>query len=1125
MNEDEVMNALGMGQSPFFSGGEPSLDPGLGSLLAGQPLLAMLLSQMTNTVFRQANMAPGQFFPNQNLLSQMESRAFWEDKQRAVAAGGALDRSFQIETFNNLSKAMTGSAMPGWMQSGLGSLLDFANPLLATMAPGFLDAISGPAGSRAVMTQNMYQAAWMRPDPVTGRIGWSGASTREVFEGLGADLFNPRTYDPIAMSGIRAGQGGALALDLAQRGMLPESLGTMDAVDQFAALPAAARDRVRGRLSAGLSGLSDRQVLDQADAIRPELTQVLDAMRGEGDPVLMSAQRTADKDRLKARLQEYAGALAAIRDVFGDAGMPGAPVGQLMQAMNSMTQGGLMGLAPDRVERSVRTSWALAERAGVGIQGLTGMMAQGHALAQQMGVPMAFVDDVVQGGLAYGGAFGDKDMGRSSQFADYGRDRDWHVAMRERREMGAARSQMAQGLGALAHAQEMLARSGGALGGEAGTILASALRGDAVDLAALATPAGVANLLRSGGVDAGLAGELARSRQDEFVHANKFARYVTNVAQPKEWAQFVGAAMGGVVGDTYGEGRGLELGRGLAQQMLTLNADQMASRESMIAALGSWFTDQTGAQDGEARNMVERMLMASDRAIERDPVWSRYVNTVTGSRQYNTGVDRQAAAREAQASAQARMESAIAGVGQLGPLARVANMINDHDVTDFMPAMARALGANKIEDVERAMSGVDLEGLGTDVAGSRDALVAMMGRVRELQLRFSSRAGDPAAIDALEKETNAMIRGGDQAKGLIGDTLKRLGKGSVAEALADPNVPEEEKKQLRFLDAAAQRGGVRGAAKAAEVQVGGKLAADTPREAYAAGLQLDSSAAAGDRAGLADRFLTGADETIARLGSDADSLKALGSGGLKVYDELKAARDAIAAKARDAGQSVQAYLASGDPEAKRLGGRLRTAVKAVGDRMGDKPGPAMTEDEAQRADTVVAYGKKDASERNKDRASFLRDLYGGSLSDTDRDALGKHLEGLSDEEMASLRGHMAARSELEDFIRKDVGKHANVDVVAARASAGEMGPEYKKLADRAGALNRLRSVESGGLGLSADAYRRAIDEASGHKTDAPAATQPGSGQKMVLSGTVRLDGDKLNFDGARLSPADAQGIG
>lgn len=1132
MNEDEVLGALGMNQSPFFTGGEPHLDAGLGSALASQPLLAMLVSQMTNTVFKQANMAPGQFFPHQNLLSQMESRAFVEDKQRAIASSAMMDRTFQVETLNNLSRSMFGSSMPAWMQSGVSQALDFMNPMLAVMAPGLMDSLSGPAGSKAVMANNLYSTAWFRPDAVTGQVGWSAASAQAMMQGLGEEMFGQKTYDPIAMSGMRAGQAGALALDLARRGMLSESIGTMGAAQQLEMLPEALQRQVIGRMGRG--DMSTAQVLSKAESLTPEIASVLDSMRADGDPALQTAMRGVDKDRLKARLQEYSGALAAIRDVFGDAGMPNAPVGQLMQAMNSFTQGGMMGLGAGQVEKSIRTSWALAEKAGIGLPGLTGMMAQGHALAAQMGVPMAFVDQVVQGGIAYGGGFGDAGLGRSSQFADYGRGLDWHVGLRERREMGAVRAQTTQGLGALAHAQEMLSRSGGALSGEAASILEAALSGKEVDLSSLATQSGVAGLLRSGGVDSALASELARSRQDEYVHRNKFANYVANTSQPKEWERFVGSAMSGVVGDAFGKGRAHELGLGLAQEMRGLTSDQLADRATMLKTLGKWFSDQTNALPADAQNMVERMIMAGDRAIERDPNWAVYEGVIPGARQFNTGASQSGTKRQQEAEARTRMESAVAGLGQVGPLARIANMANDGDVTTFMEGVARALGGTAPADIDKALSGVDLDSM---PEGSKEALLGMMGRFRELQGRFSSAAGDPAALDALERETRALIQGGDQANALAQSIVAKHAGGdpnrTVDQVLADPNVPEADKRTLRFAVDSHKRGGIRGAARAADVQVGGKLSGETPKEAAVAGSRLASSANLSDKekSDLAMRLVGGVDSTILSLKSDPDSLKALGAGGVEAYAELQNERDRIERLAAKAGQSVEEYLAKNPADANVLSKKTdAVAAMANADPLTYK---AMSEEETKRADTILELNKKSSIERSEEMARALTEKYGGKLTEEEIKGLGKQIEGLGERGQSALRAQMSARDKLDKEIGK-LGYGANAhNQLASSAKTGDKAvfgaddERFKGMAADAGSLNDLRAAGAGGLGLSADAYRRAIESAAAK----PGGDQGGGGGtgtvgKMALSGTVKIIGDELHVNGAMAStsPADAQGI-
>ena len=143
----------------------------------------------------------------------------------------------------------------------------------------------------------------------------------------------------------------------------------------------------------------------------PEQRGSSDLLSGEDidklalDDTVAAKLRAFDADRVKRSLKDYIGAIGAVRDVFGDAGRPNAPMQELIAGLERLTQGNVSRIDPGRLNMMVRTTNELANVTGVDID--TAMAMQNHAAnkAQQLGIENVFGVHAMQGALAFGGAY------------------------------------------------------------------------------------------------------------------------------------------------------------------------------------------------------------------------------------------------------------------------------------------------------------------------------------------------------------------------------------------------------------------------------------------------------------------------------------------------------------------------------------------------------------------------------------------------------------------------------------------------------------------------------------------------------------------------------------------------
>lgn len=226
------------------------------------------------------------------------------------------------------------------------------------------------------------------------------------------------------MHGFMAGQVGQLAENLAQRGVLPPSIGGLSARERVGAvaetkLDDATLDRLaqtlarrdlesgdsdaaikyREAVSAG-DETAKRRILDeaasgQAAGLRSKKEEAEKFARGEStksaEEILQGAGGEAlagnvDASRASSKIKGYTDALSAVRDIFGDNGNPNAPMPALMAMLDHLTQGGMGNMDPKRAASTLRSMQTLARETGTGMQQLAQMSAVAGNMGMQLGI-------------------------------------------------------------------------------------------------------------------------------------------------------------------------------------------------------------------------------------------------------------------------------------------------------------------------------------------------------------------------------------------------------------------------------------------------------------------------------------------------------------------------------------------------------------------------------------------------------------------------------------------------------------------------------------------------------------------------------------------------------------------
>jgi hypothetical protein len=229
------------------------------------------------------------------------------------------------------------------------------------------------------------------------------------------------------MRGLTAGQAGQLMENLFQRGVLPQTVGNLDAKGKVSAISETKLDdatlqrlaetmarrqlteknetNAAGKKFTDMSPEEQRQEIEtlanrQGDGTKAQInaarTAAEKAARGEGsaEDVMQMAGGEAlagnvDASRTSSRLKEYADSIAAVRDIFGDNGNPNAPMPALMAALDHLTQGGMGRINPAQMSTTLRQMQSMARETGTGMQQLAAISAQAGAMGQQLGIAPA----------------------------------------------------------------------------------------------------------------------------------------------------------------------------------------------------------------------------------------------------------------------------------------------------------------------------------------------------------------------------------------------------------------------------------------------------------------------------------------------------------------------------------------------------------------------------------------------------------------------------------------------------------------------------------------------------------------------------------------------------------------
>lgn len=375
--------------------GLPSMGGGATDAIA-QMMLQMFGGQMMGA----RGMLP-MGMTDQNMYDRFESYRLQQMHDRFLSEAAQQDQQTYFEGLRGFARLMGTPFQRPQIEAAeeLSSLMAAAGPaMIQSLPPSVIDSLGGMRGMNVAMAEHMFRGGRFRIDPLTGQTGLGEESLTRLNQDVYEQMFAGDAWRRGA--GLSAGDVGELFHEMQRMGMA-RGPARMSGLGQDVLLDAA----VSAGIDLGMGPGFDPRLagggvdFDIGKLAPDQVRKIRDA------PEVSDALVSLDSTRVVRSLEDYSGVVKAMREIFGDAGNPNAPLPALINALNQLTGGALPQLDPGEVEGMVRMTHNLSRSTGIGLEGAMMMSQAAVQQAQAMGLPPIFASDTLQHSLAFRGAF------------------------------------------------------------------------------------------------------------------------------------------------------------------------------------------------------------------------------------------------------------------------------------------------------------------------------------------------------------------------------------------------------------------------------------------------------------------------------------------------------------------------------------------------------------------------------------------------------------------------------------------------------------------------------------------------------------------------------------------------
>jgi hypothetical protein len=401
--------------------GAPSAMAGYNPLGTGNAQMDAMFAQFAMPMLSQ--MMGGQFipqqFPAQNVMDQMVASKYMQASRMAELSARQRGTDLMFQQFQGIRRQSTNTPLSPMGARQLNNLAGTVNSefgmMMAEMVLGpqnTEDFFFGRRGDPVQLQRAINQIGFYRPDAVTGADQMSGETLQQFSNQIYSNLYGPDA-DLNDISGLSAGRVGTMMSDLARRGLLPQSMSKMGAGQRAKELTDASVQKVIANFatddfSFGPNPEDKRKLTaDESQKLQTALKENAPLAEIEKLTGGSEAIRKIDATRVSNSLKGYSEAVKAVRQIFGDNGMSNAPMGQLIAAMEALTQNSMSSMSPGKIENLMRRTQMASRDSGVSLEALMGLSARSGALAQQYGLAPELAAHGVVNAMEHGRALRD----------------------------------------------------------------------------------------------------------------------------------------------------------------------------------------------------------------------------------------------------------------------------------------------------------------------------------------------------------------------------------------------------------------------------------------------------------------------------------------------------------------------------------------------------------------------------------------------------------------------------------------------------------------------------------------------------------------------------------------------
>jgi hypothetical protein len=779
--------------------GIPSLGP-----------LNMLVQPLLQGLAAQQGMFLGQMNPNVNVADMLQADMSRRQLMREMATSmHDTDVKSWLKTTEGLVR-MSGASYGLEQQAGFMQAYRNMAPILSVLAqtsPEIIDQLHGPQGSAAVMSMGLFRGGQYRAGTLSGIPGLRGDDLQELAKGIQEHLYStPEKIEQ--MQGVGMGQIGKIFDEAQRRGYMASSLSVRSKDSQIDAISKETKDT------------------------RQELEQLNDADFGQ-------KLREFDSKKVSGRLKELAGSITAMRDLFGSMGQGGAPISQLVNALEALTQNRLANMPAGAVEQIVRKTKALMETTGANLDSIVGLAAIAGNYGDKIGLDRTLAIQSAHHAVAYESAY---KQAFGSDFKGFGALSPDQLGQQEAiRSQRAAGSEQAQFAGAVVRTAKLFKLDETS---RAGRLAEAIKRGDAEFEGESMYKVLRRDTLQTIMADAGpnahtILPAFNQAMNDKFSNQETILEHDIGGKVRRLQSQDIvyGSRHAGETGVTQAlvdlgvdKATAVKEGRAIGPEFLRrmLNSDnpeQLSNEEGRAKMIQDVLTEQYGAK--KAAIMTPGVALMFESQMSYYTRMKGLGNISQLIQTQNATVLKQEAQVQRMTHADAEIDKALSPLGRAGPVARIISLIQQQKSdTEIGKTLGAAANGIPVEKIRALMADTDtIKRLGTaETLSPEDRKVLNVARERVTDtVKHLVSQGNAQGLDVArtvdDKHVSNLLRSAKDVTAAMAEKDPEKRRKMTSQAIERGMVRTKEFVQTMYLDDASLRKlGPGGVAKVAALE-------------------------------------------------------------------------------------------------------------------------------------------------------------------------------------------------------------------------------------------------------------------------------------------------------------------